>query len=150
MNPDLPWLQRDDVGPDCLKCWEPPQVRMENIHLAEDAGLLIGDPGWVEVNGVIWREEVPALPTHRKHHSQVWLSRKSRKGIQLFRGAQWCQCVDLFSHELRLFQNAEQNFDCTLTEHGKYICFSCDRARFDLHWPKVQHKIKRGRVMFLS
>lgn len=51
--------------PGFLKCREPPQVWIENIYLAEDTGLLIRDPGWVEVNGVLWRKEVPALPTHR-------------------------------------------------------------------------------------
>lgn len=66
-NPDLSWLQSDDVGPGSLKCGEPPQVWVVNIHLAEDAGLLIGYPGWVEVNGVLWRKEVPTLPTDRKH-----------------------------------------------------------------------------------
>ncbi len=40
---------------------------MENIHLAEDTGLLIGDPGWVKVTSVLWREEVPALSAHKKH-----------------------------------------------------------------------------------
>ncbi len=61
----LSWLQSDDVGPGSLKCREPPQVWMENIHLAEDTGLLIGDPGWVEVNGVLGRKKVPPLPAHK-------------------------------------------------------------------------------------
>ena len=64
---NLAWLQSDDVGPGSLKRRVPPQVWMENIHLAEDTGLLVRDPGWVEVNGVLWRKEVPALPRHTKH-----------------------------------------------------------------------------------
>lgn len=59
-------MQSDDVGPGSLKCREPPRVWVENVHLAEDAGLLIGYPGWVKVNGVLWRKEVPALPVDRK------------------------------------------------------------------------------------
>lgn len=45
---------------------EPPQVRLENIHLAEDAGLLVGDPGGVKLLGVLWGEEVPTFPSGRK------------------------------------------------------------------------------------
>lgn len=67
MTSDLPWLQSDDVGPGCLECREPHQVCMENIHLTEDTGLFVGDPGRVEVNGVLWGKEMPTLPTHRKH-----------------------------------------------------------------------------------
>ena len=67
MTSDLPWLQSDDVGPGCLKDREPHQVWMENIHLAEDTWLFVGDPGRVKVDGVLWRKEVPTLSTHRKH-----------------------------------------------------------------------------------
>lgn len=64
---NLSWLQGDGVGPGCSKGREPPQVRTEHIHLAEDAGLLVGDPGWVEVCSVLWRKQVPALPTQDNH-----------------------------------------------------------------------------------
>ena len=59
-------MQSDNVGSGSLKCREPPQVWVENVHLAEDAGLLIGYPGRVKVNGVLWRKEVPSLPVDRK------------------------------------------------------------------------------------
>lgn len=47
---------------------EPAEVRADHVDLAEDAGLLIGDPGRVEVGGVLWGEEVPALPVGDQTH----------------------------------------------------------------------------------
>lgn len=49
-----------------LKVWEPLQIWMENVHLAEDTGFLIRDSGWVDVGGVIWREEVPTFPRQKE------------------------------------------------------------------------------------
>lgn len=50
---------------------EPPQVRLENIHLAEDAGLLVGYPGRVKLFRVLWREKVPTLPSDRSKCRQL-------------------------------------------------------------------------------
>lgn len=59
---------------------EPPQVRLEDIHPAEDAGLLVGDPGGVELPGVLWGEEVPTLPSDRSRcvrtHSRIRISKE--------------------------------------------------------------------------
>lgn len=76
-NPDLAWLQSDDVGMSSLKGREPLQVWPENIHLAEHTGLLIRDPSWVELNGVAGRKEEPALPTHRTDCSGDFSSKDS-------------------------------------------------------------------------
>lgn len=54
---------------------EPPQVGPENIDLAEDAGLLVGYPGWVKLGGVLWGEQVPTFPSDRKklHENEyIW------------------------------------------------------------------------------
>lgn len=64
-------MQCDNVGPDKLKLWESPQVWMENIHRAEDAGLLIRDPRRIKFRCVLWRKEIPALPADNKHS---WLN----------------------------------------------------------------------------
>jgi len=64
---DLSRLQSDNVGFGSLKRREPRQVWMENIHLAEDTGLLIGDPSWVKVRCVLRGKEVPTLPKDSKN-----------------------------------------------------------------------------------
>lgn len=46
---------------------EPGEVRAQDVHLAEDAGLLIRYPGWVQLGSVLWGEEVPALPAGMEH-----------------------------------------------------------------------------------
>lgn len=45
---------------------EPPQVGPENIDPAEDAGLLVGDPGGVKPGRVLGGEKVPTFPSDRK------------------------------------------------------------------------------------
>lgn len=50
---------------------EPAQVRLENIHLAEDAGLLVGYPGRVKLLGVLWGEKVPTFPSDRSEGRQL-------------------------------------------------------------------------------
>lgn len=66
------------MGPGPTERGEPAQIRAENVHLAEDAGLFVGDPGGVEVGGVSGRKEVPALPAHRRRekvevHAGIWV-----------------------------------------------------------------------------
>ena len=56
------------MGSGSMKPWEPPEVRVQDVQLAEYAGLLKGDPGGVKVGGVLWRKEVPALTAHRKNY----------------------------------------------------------------------------------
>lgn len=68
-NPHLSWLQSDAVGSGCLESREPAQVRMQDVHPAEDTGLLVGDPGRVEFRRVLGGKQVPALPACREHHS---------------------------------------------------------------------------------
>ena len=38
------------------------RVGPDHVHLAEDAGLLVGDPGGVHAGRVLGRKQVPALP----------------------------------------------------------------------------------------
>lgn len=60
---DLSWLQSDNVRPGTGKCGELAEVGVENVHLAEDAGLLVRYSGRVEFTSVFWGKEVPTLPT---------------------------------------------------------------------------------------
>lgn len=59
---DLSRLQSDNVGLGTFKLRISLQVWLDNIHLAEDTGFLIRDPGWVEVGCVVWRKEMPTFP----------------------------------------------------------------------------------------
>lgn len=84
-NLDLSRLQGDDVGPGFLKGREPPQVWMEHMHLAEDTGLFVGDPGWVEVCSVLWRKQVPTLPTQGKHGSYCRYKFRLKEQAKIFK-----------------------------------------------------------------
>lgn len=50
---------------------EPPQVGLENIDLAEDAGLLVGNPGGVKLGRVLGGEKVPTFPSDRKKKKKL-------------------------------------------------------------------------------
>lgn len=52
------------MGPGLAEGREPPQVWLEDVHQAEDAGLLVGDPAGVETSRVLRGEQGPALPEH--------------------------------------------------------------------------------------
>lgn len=54
-------LQSDAVSPRRLKAREALQVWTQDIHLAEHAGLFVGDPGGVHFRRVLGRKQVPAL-----------------------------------------------------------------------------------------
>lgn len=51
------------MRPGTGKRGEPAEVGVENVHLAEDAGLLVRYPGRVEFTSVLRGKEVPTLPT---------------------------------------------------------------------------------------